>query len=241
MTSAPDGPPYRLGIDIGGTFTDLVLLREGAPPVVAKVLSTPHSFARGVLDGVRALLHGAGVAPSEVADLVHGTTVATNALLQRPVEQPLRPRQQVVLLAVRQRLLFPPRTPLTDREVRPPRKRAIDASRVDLRRGKRQISRGRGMHTIELGRERVDLSYLEQLAEAGQTEAMARVIGGWAAGGQVGEVGELAREVVASISESGLDSLSIYQGHPGEMSLPRAQELAAAVNRVRTLRTAPRT
>ncbi len=79
----PDGPPYRLGIDIGGTFTDLVLLREGAPPVVAKVLSTPHSFARGVLDGVRALLHGAGVAPSEVADLVHGTTVATNALVQR--------------------------------------------------------------------------------------------------------------------------------------------------------------
>src|SRR5919107_2630855 len=59
--------------------------------------------------------------------------------------------------------------------------------------------------------------------------------------GGVGEVGELAREDVASISESGLDSLSIYQGHPGEMSLPRAQELAAAVNRVRTLRTAPRT
>ncbi|HEX2513405.1 MAG TPA: hydantoinase/oxoprolinase family protein, partial [Chloroflexota bacterium] len=83
MTSAPDSRPYRLGIDIGGTFTDLVLLREGALPVVAKVLSTPHSFARGVLDGVRALLHRAGVAPSEVADLVHGTTVATNALLQR--------------------------------------------------------------------------------------------------------------------------------------------------------------
>ena len=97
------------------------------------------------------------------------------------------------------------------------------------------------MHTIELGRERVNLSYLEQLAEAGQTEAMARVIGGWAAGGEVGEVGVLAREERASISKLGLDSLSIYQGHPGEMSLPRAQELAAAVNRVRTLRTVPRT
>jgi predicted ABC-class ATPase len=136
---------------------------------------------------------------------------------------------------------FPPRAPLTERGVRPPRKRAIDASSLDLRRGKRQTSRGRGLHTIELGRERVDLSYLEQLAEAGQTEAMARVIGGWAAGGMVGEVGELAREDVASISELGLDSLSIFQGHPGEMSLPRAQELAAAVNRVRALRTAPRT
>jgi len=137
--------------------------------------------------------------------------------------------------------MFPPRTPLTDGEVSPPRKRAIDASHIDLRRGKRQTSRGRGLHTIELGRERVDLSYLEQLAESGQTESIARVIGGWAAGGEVGELGELAREDVASISELGLDSLSIYQGHPGEMSLPRPQELAAALNRVRTLRTAPRT
>ena len=137
--------------------------------------------------------------------------------------------------------MFPPRTPLTDREVRPPRKRAIDASNIDLRRGKRQTSRSRSLHTIELGRERVDLSYLEQLAEAGQTEAMARVIGGWAAEGEVGEVGELARENVASISELGLDLLSIFQGHPGEMSLPRAQEVAAALNRVRALQTAPRT
>ena len=47
------------------------------------MLSTPHDFARGVLEGVRALLHGAGPPPAEVADLVHGTTVATNALLQR--------------------------------------------------------------------------------------------------------------------------------------------------------------
>src|SRR5215207_6412381 len=133
--------------------------------------------------------------------------------------------------------MFPPRTPLTDREISPPRKRTIDASHIDLRRGKRQTSRSRGLHTIELGREQVDLSYLEQLAEAGQTEAMARVIGGWVAGGEVGEVGELAREERVSISELGLDSLSIYQGHPGEMSLPRAQELAAALNRVRTLRT----
>ena len=136
---------------------------------------------------------------------------------------------------------FPPRVPLTDRGVRPPRKRAIDASQIDLRRGKRQTARGRGLHTIELGRERVDLSYLEQLAEPGQTEAMARVIGGWAAGGEIGEVGELVREDLASVSELGLDSLSIFQGHPGEMSLPRAQELAAAVNRVRPLRAAPST
>ena len=77
--------PYRLGIDIGGTFTDLVLLddrADGAPPVVRKVLSTPDDFARGVLEGVRALL-AAGPPAAAVRDVVHGTTVATNALLER--------------------------------------------------------------------------------------------------------------------------------------------------------------
>jgi predicted ABC-class ATPase len=136
---------------------------------------------------------------------------------------------------------FPPRAPLTERAVRPPRERAIDASSIDLRRGKRQTARGRGLHTVELGRERVDLSYLEQLAEAGQTEAVARVIGEWAAAGEVHGVGELIREALASVSEKGLDSLGGYRGHPGEMSLPRTQEVAAAINRVRPLRAAPKT
>src|SRR5215211_7672787 len=128
---------------------------------------------------------------------------------------------------------FPPRAPLTERAVRPPRERAIDASSIDLRRGKHETARSRGLHIIELGRERVDLSYLEQLAEAGQTEAVARIIGEWATAGQVRAVGELVREALASVSEKSLDSLGTYRGHPGEMSLPRDQELAAAINRVR--------
>jgi len=135
---------------------------------------------------------------------------------------------------------FPPRASLTRGEVRPPRERAIDASSIDLRRGKRQTARGRGLHIIELGRERVDLSYLEQLAEAGQTEAVARIIGEWATAGQVRGVGELVREALASVSEKSLDSLGTYRGHPGEMSLPRAQELAAAINRVRPLQATPK-
>jgi predicted ABC-class ATPase len=133
---------------------------------------------------------------------------------------------------------FPLRAPLTERAVHPPRERSIDASSLDLRRGKRQTARGRGLHTIELGRERVDLSYLEQLAEAGQTEAVARIIREWATAGEVRGVGELVREALASVSEKGLDSLGNYRGHPGEMSLPRAQEVAAATNRVRPLRAA---
>ena len=135
---------------------------------------------------------------------------------------------------------FPPRAPLTERDVLPPRERAIDTSSIDLRRGKRQTARGRGLNTIELGRERVDLSYLEQLAEAGQTEAVAHIIREWAAAGEVRGVEELVREALASVSEKGLDSLGTYRGHPGEMSLPRAQELAAAINRVRPLRAAPK-
>ena len=136
---------------------------------------------------------------------------------------------------------FPPRAPLTARAVRPPRERAIVASSIDLRRGKRKRARGRGLHAVELGREWVDVSYLEQLAEPGQTEAVARIIGGWVGADQVHEMRDLLREALASVAEKGLDSLGGYSGHPGEMSLPRTHEVAAAINRVRPLRAAPKT
>ena len=135
---------------------------------------------------------------------------------------------------------FPPRATFTHREMHPPRERLIHASSIDLRRGKRRTARGRGLGTIELGRERVDLSYLEQLAETGQTEAVARIIGRFAAAGEVREMRDLVREALVSVSGNGLDSLGGFEGHPGEMSLPRAQEVAAAINRVRPLRTSPK-
>ena len=133
---------------------------------------------------------------------------------------------------------FPPRAPIGERrEVRPPGARRVHASSIDLRRGKRETARGRGISTIELGRERVDLSYLEQLAEAGQTESIAHIIGVFAAGGEAGsrEVREIAASALSAIDKDGLDSLGNFQGHPGELSLPRAQEIAAAINRVRSL------
>jgi len=68
----------RLGIDVGGTFTDLVALVDGRL-VTAKVPSTPRNQAEGV---VRAL-EDAGVEPDVVAGFAHGSTVATNALLER--------------------------------------------------------------------------------------------------------------------------------------------------------------
>jgi predicted ABC-class ATPase len=134
---------------------------------------------------------------------------------------------------------FPPRTPVGDKDVRPPRGRRVRASSIDLRRGRRETARGSGLHTIELGRERVDLSYLEQLAEAGQTEAVARIIGEFAAAGESRDVGEVIGDALSSVSERGLGSLGNFKGHPGELSLPRAQEVAAAINRVRSLEAHP--
>ncbi|MEJ7718521.1 MAG: hydantoinase/oxoprolinase N-terminal domain-containing protein [Thermoleophilaceae bacterium] len=68
----------RLGIDVGGTFTDLVAL-SGSTLVTAKVPSTPRDQSEGVMAAVEA----SGVDPAEVVALAHGMTVATNALLER--------------------------------------------------------------------------------------------------------------------------------------------------------------
>ena len=72
----------RIGVDVGGTFTDLILVDEERGRItVDKVPSTPDDPARGVVAGVRALCGKAGVELSEVDNLLHGTTVATNIVL----------------------------------------------------------------------------------------------------------------------------------------------------------------
>ena len=73
---------YRLGIDIGGTFTDLVLLSDDGM-AIGKVLTTPHDPAAAVLGGVRELLGQAAISPQRVSQLVHGTTLITNAIIER--------------------------------------------------------------------------------------------------------------------------------------------------------------
>jgi N-methylhydantoinase A len=74
---------YRLGVDVGGTFTDLLLLDDttGANFRV-KVPTTPANQARAVLDGIEQVCVRAGVPSSVLAEVMHGTTVATNALLE---------------------------------------------------------------------------------------------------------------------------------------------------------------
>ncbi len=70
---------YIIGVDVGGTFTDLVLMDEDGAPRVAKVPSTPENQAFGVL----AAIAETGAPLNEVAGIVHGTTITTNALLER--------------------------------------------------------------------------------------------------------------------------------------------------------------
>ena len=73
----------RIGIDVGGTFTDAVIVDDAARIRIAKVRSTPAQIEAGFIDGLRELLERAAAAPSSVDYLAHGSTVATNAIVQR--------------------------------------------------------------------------------------------------------------------------------------------------------------
>jgi N-methylhydantoinase A len=73
---------YRLGVDVGGTFTDFLLLdEESGATFTAKVPSTPEDSSIGVLNGVARICDESGIDPTEIKLVMHGTTVATNAVL----------------------------------------------------------------------------------------------------------------------------------------------------------------
>jgi N-methylhydantoinase A len=75
-------PSARLAVDIGGTFTDLALEHPGGRSTI-KVLTTQTAPEQGVLAGVAAILHAAGLAADDIAIVIHGTTLATNAVIER--------------------------------------------------------------------------------------------------------------------------------------------------------------
>ncbi len=84
MTSAPT---YRIGIDVGGTFTDVVCIAANGTETLAKAASTPHDQSEGVIAGLQNLAAALQLSLAELLEqterIVHGTTVATNALLER--------------------------------------------------------------------------------------------------------------------------------------------------------------
>lgn len=75
----------RVGVDVGGTFTDVVLERSGADRqvVVTKVSSTPHDQSEGVVEGILKVCAMAGIEPGAIDAVFHGTTVATNMVIER--------------------------------------------------------------------------------------------------------------------------------------------------------------
>ena len=74
---------YRLGVDVGGTFTDLLLFDDASGASWrTKTPSTPHDSSEGILNGVEEVCRIAGVTPREIEVFLHGTTVATNAVLE---------------------------------------------------------------------------------------------------------------------------------------------------------------
>src|SRR5262245_32943045 len=83
--NGPRAPVARctLGVDIGGTFTDIVLLRADGVLFSRKVLSTPEDYSRAIEEGIAELLRQVEVGAAAIAELAHGTTVATNAIIER--------------------------------------------------------------------------------------------------------------------------------------------------------------
>ncbi|MGH6620089.1 MAG: hydantoinase/oxoprolinase N-terminal domain-containing protein, partial [Alphaproteobacteria bacterium] len=76
---------WFIGVDVGGTFTDFYAFDDegGGRERVHKTLSTPDNPARAILGGLDALCRAEAIVPAEIGRLGHGTTVATNALIQR--------------------------------------------------------------------------------------------------------------------------------------------------------------
>ena len=75
---------YRLGVDVGGTFTDLLLVDEDSGNTfTAKVPSTPEDSSIGVLRGIERVTGIAGIDAGQISHVMHGTTVATNTILTR--------------------------------------------------------------------------------------------------------------------------------------------------------------
>ena len=74
---------WRVGVDIGGTFTDIVLLAEDGTVATRKVSSSVDDYARAIMEGIASLVAAHDVDGADIAEVVHGTTVASNALLER--------------------------------------------------------------------------------------------------------------------------------------------------------------
>src|ERR1700741_1319624 len=76
------GQRFRVAVDIGGTFTDIFFLDAEGRRHVKKVSSSVDDYARAIVDGLREVFEETGLSGRDVAEVLHGTTVASNAILE---------------------------------------------------------------------------------------------------------------------------------------------------------------
>ncbi|MCB1744129.1 MAG: hydantoinase/oxoprolinase family protein, partial [Gammaproteobacteria bacterium] len=74
---------FRLGVDIGGTFTDIVFLGEDGTLITRKVSSSVDDYARAIAQGLARIFDEEGLSAEQVLEVLHGTTVASNAILEQ--------------------------------------------------------------------------------------------------------------------------------------------------------------
>ena len=74
---------FRVGVDIGGTFTDIVFLGDGGQVLARKIASTPDDYSEAVLDGIKSGVAELGITAEMVSEVSHGFTVATNAIIEQ--------------------------------------------------------------------------------------------------------------------------------------------------------------
>ena len=78
---------FKIGIDVGGTFTDFVVIKQGGPPAYFKTESTPQDPSEGVLTGLKSIAASNNIIIEKLLEntnlLIHGTTVATHTLIER--------------------------------------------------------------------------------------------------------------------------------------------------------------
>src|ERR1700688_4293323 len=83
MTAGVLDGRYRVAVDIGGTFTDIALFTDAGLIHQSKISTTPDDPSIAVIDGVGQLLAELSIAPGAIAEVLHGTTVGSNTILQR--------------------------------------------------------------------------------------------------------------------------------------------------------------
>ncbi|MBO8141434.1 MAG: ATPase [Firmicutes bacterium] len=120
----------------------------------------------------------------------------------------------------------------------PVRSRVPLPQTVDPRRSGKPRARHRGVDEIAFGYEDIDLRHIEQIVHPSQTAAIAAALVYLAERVLDGKISirEAVKRVMAAIDENGLDVISPFQGHPGDYARPRPHEVAAALNRLRTLK-----